>query len=146
MEFRRVLFRSEGNNRKLFYNEKWEHQKEYVREKFSREETGEIYGKRKIDVEPVFGLLKANLGFTRMSVRGKPKVHNELGFALMAVNLRKYSAINNENSTFSSDELRKRLCLSFLIITTFFYLFETSYVPASFCCLHFYDNKKNEWF
>src|SRR5690625_801983 len=67
-----------------------------------------------------------------MSVRGKPKVHNELGFALMAVNLRKYSAINNENSTFSSDELRKRLCLSFLIITTFFYLFETSYVPTSF--------------
>src|SRR5690625_1705238 len=67
-----------------------------------------------------------------MSVRGKPKVHNELGFALMAVNLRKYSAINNENGTFSSDELRKRLCLSFLIITTFFYSFETSYVPASF--------------
>src|SRR5690625_1779251 len=123
---------AEGNNRKLFYNEKWEHQKEYVREKLSNEETGEIYGKRKIDVEPVFGFLKANLGFTRMSVRGKPKVHNELGFALMAVNLRKYSAINNENGTFSSDELRKRLCLSFLIITTFFYSFEISYVPASF--------------
>src|SRR5699024_11940283 len=74
-----------------------EYQKEYVREKLSNEETGEIYGKRKIDVEPVFGFLKANLGFTRMSVRGKPKVHNEMGFALMAVNLRKYTAINNEN-------------------------------------------------
>ena len=111
---------AEGKNRKLFYNEKWEYQKQYVRKKLSNEKTGEIYGKRKIDVEPVFGFLKANLGFTRMSVRGKPKVHNELGFALMAVNLRKYSAINNENGTFSSDELRKRLCLSFLIITTFF--------------------------
>src|SRR5690625_3245810 len=77
---------AEGKNRKLCYNEKWENQKEYVREKHSNEETGELYGKRKIDVEPVFGFLKANLGFTRMSVRGKPKVHNEIGFALMAVN------------------------------------------------------------
>ncbi|MFA9457181.1 transposase [Halalkalibacter sp. AB-rgal2] len=64
--------------------------------------------KRKIDVEPVFGYLKANLGFTRFSVRGKSKVENEMGFALMAVNLRKFTA----NSPFS--------------------LLETSFVPASF--------------
>ncbi len=82
----------EGNNRKVHYNEKWETQKEYVRAKLSDEKTGEIYGKRKIDVEPVFGFLKANLGFTRMSLRGKDKVKNELGFAFMAVNLRKYTA------------------------------------------------------
>ncbi|WP_339215136.1 IS1182 family transposase [Ornithinibacillus sp. FSL M8-0202] len=82
----------DGNNRKVFYNEKWEQQKEYIREQLSNQETGEIYGKRKIDVEPVFGFLKANLRFTRMSVRGKSKVENELGFALMAVNLRKYTA------------------------------------------------------
>ncbi|MCD8510641.1 MAG: IS1182 family transposase, partial [Bacillus sp. (in: Bacteria)] len=69
----------EGHNRKIQYNEKWEQQKEYIRQKLSDEKTGEIYGKRKIDVEPVFGFLKANLGFTRMSVRGKEKVKNELG-------------------------------------------------------------------
>src|SRR5690625_4288155 len=97
----------EGNNRKLFYNEKWEYQKEYVREKLSNEETGEIYGKRKIDVEQVFGFLKANLGFTRMSVRGKSNVHNEMGFALMEVNIKKYSAINNKNNPFSHDYIRK---------------------------------------
>jgi transposase len=84
----------EGHNRKIQYNEKWEQQKEYIRQKLSDEKTGEIYGKRKIDVEPVFGFLKANLGFTRMSVRGKEKVKNELGFAFMAVNLRKYTAKN----------------------------------------------------
>src|SRR5690625_5903188 len=83
---------AEGKNRKLYFNEKWESQKEYIREKLSNEETGEIYGKRKLDVEPVFGFLKAILGFTRMSVRGEAKVENELGFALMAVNLRKYIA------------------------------------------------------
>lgn len=82
-------------NRKLFYNEKWEFQKDYVREKLSNEKIGEIYEKHKIDVEPVFGFLKANLGFTRMSVRGKSNVHNELGFALMPVNIRKYTAIND---------------------------------------------------
>ncbi|WP_341777429.1 transposase, partial [Staphylococcus epidermidis] len=35
---------------------------------------------RKIDVEPVFGFMKAILGFTRMSVRGLNKVKRELGF------------------------------------------------------------------
>lgn len=73
-------------------NEKWEAQKEYVRAKLSEEKTNSIYRRRKIDVEPVFGFLKANLAFTRFSVRGKSKVNQEMGFALMAVNLRKYTA------------------------------------------------------
>ena len=82
----------EGHHRKLMVNEKWEQQKEYVRAKLSEEKTSSIYRKRKIDVEPVFGFLKANLHFTRFSVRGKPKVENEMGLALMAVNLRKFTA------------------------------------------------------
>ncbi|SHR94321.1 Transposase DDE domain [Mycobacteroides abscessus subsp. abscessus] len=73
-------------------NEKWEQQKQYIRNKLSEEKTGSIYRQRKIDVEPVFGFLKANLGFTRFSVRGKSKVGNDIGLALMAVNLRKYVA------------------------------------------------------
>ena len=84
----------EGNNRKLMVNEKWEQQKEYVRAKLSEEKTGAIYRKRKNDVEPVFGFLKANLRFIRFSVRGKSKVENEMGLALMAVNLRKFTANN----------------------------------------------------
>lgn len=84
----------EGNNRKLLVNEKWEEQKEYVRAKLSEEKTSTIYRQRKIDVEPVFGFLKANLRFTRFSVRGKSKVENEMGLALMAVNLRKFTAIS----------------------------------------------------
>ncbi|WP_143287051.1 transposase, partial [Caenibacillus caldisaponilyticus] len=75
--------------------QKWEEHKEFIRQKLSEKETGEIYGKRKIDVEPVFGFLKANLRFTRLSVRGKEKVKNELGFAFMAVNLRKITAMKS---------------------------------------------------
>ncbi|WP_430784900.1 IS1182 family transposase [Virgibacillus flavescens] len=121
----------EGNNRRIYYNEKWENQKEYIKQLLSEEKTGEIYGNRKIDVEPVFGFLKANLCFTRMSVRGKEKVENELGFAFMAVNLRKYSAMktkqlldNQNNPTKNGSDHRKPM------IRTIFKLFLASYVPA----------------
>src|SRR5699024_3361121 len=60
--------------------------------------------------------LKANLGFTRMSVRGKSKVHNEMGFALMAVNIRKYTAINNKNGTFSPENIRKNANIYLFLI------------------------------
>ncbi len=122
----------EGKNRKIYYNEKWEQQKAYTKQQLSEKETGKIYGKRKIDVEPVFGFLKANLRFTRMSVRGKKKVENELGFAFMAVNLRKYTAkhahgpTNPENNPTKkdSDHLPKMIGIFFVILA--------SYVPASF--------------
>ncbi|MFS0780390.1 IS1182 family transposase [Bacillus sp. 1P06AnD] len=81
----------EGNHRILMVNEKWEQQKEYVRAKLSDEKTSSIYRQRKTDVEPFFGFLKANLHFTRFSVRGNAKVENEMGLALMAVNLRKFA-------------------------------------------------------
>ncbi|WP_409351169.1 transposase [Viridibacillus arvi] len=42
-------------------------------------------------MEPVFGFLKTNLDFTRFSVSGKSKVDNDIGLALMAINLRKYA-------------------------------------------------------
>uniref|UniRef100_UPI002591C111 transposase n=1 Tax=uncultured Allobacillus sp. TaxID=1638025 RepID=UPI002591C111 len=123
----------EGNNRKIYYNAKWESQKTYTRQQLSEEETGEIYGKRKIDVEPVFGFLKANLRFTRMSVRGQDNVENELGFAFMAVNLRKYIA-KKPNPTLNDDKHlnQKGTNHQKLMIGTFFYLVLASYVPASF--------------
>jgi hypothetical protein len=68
----------EGTNRRIYSNKKWEEQKNMIQQLLS----------------PVFGYLKANLRFTRMSVRGKTNVKNELGFAFMAVNLRKCTAMN----------------------------------------------------
>ncbi|MGM0943503.1 MAG: transposase, partial [Bacillota bacterium] len=108
-------------------NAHWEQQKAYIREQLSKEETGEIYGKRKIDVEPVFGFLKANLRFTRMSVRGKSKVENELGFAFMAVNLRKYTAFRQNTSL---NYNKKDSSYHFLITGIFFNFIRASYVPA----------------
>lgn len=81
-----------GRNRMIQKNRRWETYKQAVQSLLCKDQTSALYKKRKTDVEPAFGFLKASLGFTRMSLRGKKKVQNELGFALMAVNLRKYTA------------------------------------------------------
>ncbi|NAZ10802.1 IS5/IS1182 family transposase, partial [Agaribacter marinus] len=80
---------------------------------------------------PVFGFLKANLRFTRMSVRGKSKVENELGFAFMAVNLRKYTAFGQNTSL---NYNKKDSSYHFLITGIFFNFIRASYVPAPFYC------------
>ena len=60
--------------------------------------TQSVFSVRKIDVEPVFGFMKAILGFTRISVRGINKVKRELGFVLMVLNIRKVAAQRVENN------------------------------------------------
>ncbi|CAC5912966.1 transposase DDE domain protein [Staphylococcus aureus] len=80
------------SNKKIMKNYNWEYFKAQINQKLSEPETKKIYSQRKIDVEPVFGFMKAILGFTRMSVRGINKVKRELGFVLMALNIRKIVA------------------------------------------------------
>ena len=79
-------------------NYNWEYFKAQINKKLSEPKTKTIYSQRKIDVEPVFGFMKAILGFTRMSVRGINKVKRELGFVLMALNIRKVTAQRAENN------------------------------------------------
>ena len=78
-----------------------------MNQQLSEPETKKIYSQRKIDVEPVFGFMKAILDFTRMSVRGIDKVKRELGFVQMVLNVRKIVAQratlfdkNKENDNF----------------------------------------------
>lgn len=113
----------EGNNRKIFYNERWEQQKAYAKQLLSEKETGKIYGRRKIDVEPVFGFLKANLRFTRFSVRGKEKVKNEIGFAFMAVNMRKFTARKVHFLLFSLKNIFKKDLRHQKSVTEIFFAF-----------------------
>ena len=79
------------NKQKIMKNYNWEYFKSQINKSF-QERNKNIYSQRKIDVEPVFGFMKAILGFTRMSVRGLNKVKRELGFVLMALNIRKVVA------------------------------------------------------
>ena len=71
--------------------------------------------------------MKAILGFTRMSVRGLNKVKRELGFVLMALNIRKVVAQRAENN-------QKFIKRQFLIISIeiVFSLIQELYVPDSF--------------
>ena len=78
-------------------NYNWEYFKAQINKKLSEPKTKTIYSQWKIDVEPVFGFMKAILGFTRMSVRGINKSKRELGFVLMALNIRKVTAQRTEN-------------------------------------------------
>ena len=78
-------------------NYNWEYFKAQINKSFQNQNKT-IYSQRKIDVEPVFGFMKAILGFTRMSVRGIDKAKRELGFVLMALNIRKVTAQRAENN------------------------------------------------
>ena len=72
--------------------------------------------------------MKAILGFTRMSVRGLNKVKRELGFVLMALNIRKVVAQRAENNQFIKD--------NFYIISieiVFFHLSKNFMSRTHFC-------------
>lgn len=84
--------KNESNRKKQIHkNLKYEYFKAKTHQQLLESKERHIYAQRKVDVETTFGNLKANLGYTRLRLRGKSKVHNELGFAFMALNLRKYA-------------------------------------------------------
>ena len=77
----------------LYYNEKYQTLKTIEAAKLLSKDGSAIYAQRQIEVEPVFGQIKAVLGFTRFNLRGKSKVKTDIGLALMANNLKKYAKI-----------------------------------------------------
>ena len=113
--------------KQIYKNMNLEYFKAQVTKALSSPEGRRRYAQRKIDVETTFGNLKANLGFTRMSVRGNDQVRNELGIALMAVNLRKLvrqSVLSILKPTKNGWDILKSRCPS-----RFSYFFR-AFVPA----------------
>ncbi|MHD0383808.1 IS1182 family transposase [Staphylococcus simulans] len=107
----------------------WEFYKHFTREKLSDPKTSSIYKQRKIDVETFFGNLKANLGFTRMSVRGIEKVETEVGIACMAVNVRKLAALR---AAIFSINIKKRRFSEIIMKIVAFIRSQNIYVPTPF--------------
>ncbi|USJ87947.1 transposase [Lactiplantibacillus pentosus] len=99
-------FTKNRNPRKISINSAWEYFKAKERKLLSNHQTGSIYGQRKIDVESVFGGLKACLGFKKFSVRGLEKVKREAGIALMAMNIRKLVAKGTNYNCFINKKKR----------------------------------------
>ena len=57
------------------------------------ESNAQIYARRKIEVESVFGHIKGNRSFRRFSLRGLTKVQTEFGIVAMAHNLLKVAGL-----------------------------------------------------
>ncbi|MFA8439113.1 transposase [Pueribacillus sp. YX66] len=64
-----------------------------VRKALECKENVKIYALLKIEVESVFGHIKANRSFRRFSLRGLDKVHVEFGIVAMTHNLLKVAGI-----------------------------------------------------
>jgi len=62
-----------------------------MKEKLNSETGRKIYARRKVMVEPVFGNMKFNLGFSRFLVRGLKKAKREFLLMCIAHNLKKMS-------------------------------------------------------
>ncbi|EDP68532.1 cassette chromosome recombinase B1 [Carnobacterium sp. AT7] len=80
----------EAEQKAFYYNWHYEALKEIEATKLLSPEGSKIFARRKIEVEPVFGQVKANLGFTRFHLRGKEKIKVDIGLAFMANNFKKY--------------------------------------------------------
>ncbi|ETY73953.1 transposase [Lactiplantibacillus fabifermentans T30PCM01] len=120
---------AKGNLRRISINEAWEYFKAKERDLLSAPETGSIYAQRKIDVEPVFGKMKAYLHFNRFSVRGLDKVKKEAGIVVMALNILKLTAIGRPTQQKAMNKNPRKTKIRFCVG---FYDLGTSYVTAPF--------------
>ena len=121
-------------------NYNWEYFKSQINKSFQNQKQKYIYSQRKIDVEPVFGFMKAILGFTRMSVRGLNKVKRELGFVLMALNIRKVVAQRAENN----QKFIKRQFLYYFNRNCLFHLSKNFMSRTLFICHANYIGKRQD--
>jgi hypothetical protein len=63
--------------------------REQMRRKLKTDKGKEIYRKRKMTVEPVFGIIKEIMGFRRFSLRGEQKINGEWLLVCSAYNLKR---------------------------------------------------------
>ena len=75
----------------LYVNERYQFLKRKESQALLSDEGRLLFAQRKVDVEPVFGQIKACLGYKRCNLRGRRQVKIDMGLVLMANNLLKYN-------------------------------------------------------
>jgi transposase len=82
-------FNAKGN-RRIEINHNLQHLKAKARENLESEAGKEIYAKRCVEPEPVFGNIKQNKHFKRFTLRKLPKINIEFGLVAIAHNFAKW--------------------------------------------------------
>ena len=82
-------FNAKGN-RKIEINHNLQYLKTKARENLESEAGKEIYAKRCVEPEPVFGNIKQNKSFKRFTLRKLPKINIEFGLVAIAHNFAKW--------------------------------------------------------
>lgn len=83
--------------KRLYINERYQKLKMKECQALLSPEGRQLFAQRKIEVEPVFGQIKACLGYKRCNLRGKRQVKIDTGLVLMANNLLKYNKRTVQN-------------------------------------------------
>lgn len=84
-----LCHKSQGN-RQIAINHKLNEYRNIIKPRLLSQEGKEIYKKRCVEPEPVFGNIKQNMGFRRFSLRSTPKVSIEFGLFAIAHNFAKF--------------------------------------------------------
>ncbi|ADQ05511.1 transposase IS4 family protein [Caldicellulosiruptor owensensis OL] len=92
-EYRDKCYRGKRWKKRFRIRPRLEKLKNEVRERLLSEEGKEIYSRRKIEVETVFGLIKNNKGFRRFLLRGLKGVKLEWGLVCIAYNIERLAKI-----------------------------------------------------
>ncbi len=108
-----------------------------MQQKLRSDQGRQIYKKRKITVEPVFGNIKHNLGLNQFFLRGLGKVHGEFNIMCIAHNLRKITAYKMKGTA----EIRLEIPSLFAyfkeqIILPFFYIKNIFKLNSKLSCFH----------
>lgn len=92
-EHREKCYKGKRWKKRFSIRPRLEKLKEEVRQRLLSEEGKEIYEKRKIEVETVFGIIKNNKGFRRFLLRGMKGVKLEWGLVCIAYNIERLAKI-----------------------------------------------------
>lgn len=117
-----LCFDGKGN-RTVGINHRLNEFKQEAREKLTSEEGIKYRGRRCIDIEPVFGQIKWNMGYKRFRHFGKDKVLMDIGFFAIAFNIKKLCKCLNNMGIKSVSEAFGGLINAFSSLFTTFPVF-----------------------
>jgi len=102
---------------KRIYRDDREYLAEKMAKKLQTEQAKEQLKKRRYSIEPVFGILKHNMGFRRFNLRGHEKVRTEWLIMCIAYNIKKLHQLSAKNPGGFYPDSEQSFAESFIYLT-----------------------------